>query len=463
MSVWTDLAMLNLHRSLCRSALLLLVVTSGCASWHTSEEKQLSRALPAPRRHPGGAALEVAFVSIQPPRPVVEGGRSLRDRTEGAEAPTDGAVGDIDRTEEAEAPTDGAVGDINRTEEAEAPTGQGGRSLRDRTEEAEAPTGGAVGDVNRTEEAEAPTGQGGRSLRDRTERAGAPTDGAVGDIAVGDIAVGDIAVGDNGAVPEETHEIDFATLVALEDLAPADPSSAPTGGAIGDTAVDDLSAARVHEDIWRRIDETVVAPEVRQALRRNGLRLGKVQGVADFNERLSRIRRHPGPTASVLEIAEVDSDLSHQARLITCRIGKRYELPVRQPSAGEQAVLVTLGGKTVGQTLSQPQPLFALRATAADVNSIRLSLRPEIQHGAARQTWVGSDAALRIDNRRASWSFEELAAEVPLEKGGILVAGCTYPAFGLGQQMFTGTTADGDDDQVLMVIRVADLPELIDR
>jgi|GEM_PF-2539575 len=439
MSVWADLAMSNLHRSLCRSALLLLVVTSGCASWHTSEEKQLSRALPAPRRHPGGAALEVAFVSIQPPRPAVEGGRSLRDRTEEAEAPTGGAVGDIDRTEEAEAPTGeggrslrdrtetgaptgGAVGDIKRTEEAATSTGQGGRSLRDRTETG-APTGGAVGDINRTEEAEAPSGEGGRSLRDRTETE-APTDGAVGDTVVGDTAVGDTVV--------------------------------------GDTVVGDVSAARVHEDIWQRIDETVVAPEVRQALRRNGLRLGKVQGVADFNERLSRIRRNPGPTASVLEIAEVDSDLSHQARLITCRIGKRYELPVRQPSAGEQAVLVTLGGKTVGKTLSQAQPLFALRATAADVNSIRLSLRPEIQHGAARQTWVGSDAALRIDNRRASWSFEELVAEVPLEKGGILVAGCTYPAFGLGQQMFTGTTAEGDDDQVLMVIRVADLPELID-
>ncbi len=358
--------MFHLHRIIRRFALLLLVVTSGCASWHTAEEKQLSRALPAPRRHPDGAMLEVAFVSIQPPKPVVGEGRSLRDRTE----------------------------------------------------ETETPTGGAVGET----------------------------------------AVGDIEVGATG----EADESDFATLVALEDFEPAaDPADQPSTST--DRTGGDLAAARAREDIWQWIDETVVAPEVRQALRRNGLRLGKVQGAADFNERLNRIRRNPGPTTSVLEIAEVESDLSHQARLITCRTGKRYELPVRQPSAGEQAVLVTLGGKTIGQTLSQPQPLFALRATAADVNLIRLSLRPEIQHGAARQTWVGSDAALRIDNRRASWTFEELAAEVPLEKGGILVAGCTYPAFGLGQQMFTGTTADGDDDQVLMVIRVADLPELIDR
>ncbi len=363
--------MSNLHRIIRRFALLLLFATSGCASWHTPDEKRLSRGLPPPRRHPGGAVLEVAFVSVQPPKP--------------------------------------------------APVGEGGRSLRDRTEQQATPTGGAVGHA------------------------------AVGDTA--DEAESTVEI------PAEL-DIDFDTLVELEDSA-ADievESNVAT-----DVSPATATAARETEDIWQWIDETVVAPEVRQALRRNGLRLGKAQRVADFTERLNRIRRNPGQPASVLEVAEVDSDLSHQARMITCRIGKRYELPVRQPSAGEQAVLVTLGGKTVGQTLSQAQPLFALRATAADVNSIKLSLRPEIQHGAMRQTWVGSDAALRIDNRRATWSLDELAAEIPLEKGGILVAGCIYPAFGLGQQMFTGTTADGDDDQVLMVIRVADLPELIDR
>ncbi len=413
----------NLHRTIHRFALLLLVVTSGCASWHTSEDKQLSRALPPPRKHPGGAVLEVAFVSIQPPKPA--------------------AVAQRGRTEQQVFPTGGAVGD------------QGGRSLRDRNEQQALLTGEAGGD------------QGGRSLRDRNEQQVLPTGGAVGDTLASGGAVGDTLASDGAASDLEAGDapeietFDLATLVALEESEPVD--------AIADEPAADVAAApaasaaaRAQEDIWQWIDETVVAPEVRQLLRRNGLRMGKVQRTADFNERLNRIRRNPGPTSKVLEIAEVESDLSHQARLITCRIGKRYELPVRQPSAGEQAVLVTLGGKTVGQTLSQPQPLFALRATAADVNSIRLSLRPEIQHGAARQTWVGSDAALRIDNRRASWTFEELAAEVPLERGGILVAGCTYPAFGLGQQMFTGTTADGDDDQVLMVIRVADLPELID-
>lgn len=342
---------LSMSQALPPYLVLLLITLGGCATWHTPADKaSASRGLPAPRRHPEGAVLEVAFVSVQ--------AAALRR-------------GDSDR-------------DPRRLADQEPEASEDGALATDRTE---------ADDPSHTE------------------------------------------TGDEG---------------------PADPDAA-------DSEREHVPAQAEQEDIWRWIDESVVAPEVRHALRRNGLRIGKAQQVGDFTRRLDRIRRNQRPGANVLEIAEVQSDLSHQARRISCRIGKRYELPVRQPAAGDQAVLVTLAGQTLGQTLSQAQPLFALRATSADVHSIKLSLRPEIQHGAMRQTWVGSDAALRIDNRRDAWSFDELVAEIPLEKGGMLVAGCMTPAFGLGKHMFTGTTADGDVDQVLMVIRVADLPELIDR
>jgi hypothetical protein len=228
-----------------------------------------------------------------------------------------------------------------------------------------------------------------------------------------------------------------------------------------DDSVDPMSVSGEPIDIWRLLDETVVVPEVRGSLRRNGIRFGKVQNVGDFHQQLQAIRRTPSPTSEVLEIADVQSDLSHQARRITCRIGKRYELPVRQPATQDQVVLVARGDATVGQTLSNAQPLFALRASTADSRSVTLLLRPEIQHGEMRQTWVGSDAALRIENRRDAWVLDDLTTEITLEKGGILVAGGIDPTFGLGKHMFTGTTAEGDTDQVLMVIRVVELPELI--
>jgi hypothetical protein len=342
-----------------RCAALLLIIVSGCATWHSDKPPSQSRGLPAPRRHPGGALLEVAFVSIQP---------------------------------------------TSRPQAVPATTS--------------------------------------RRSAESSRKAMSSEESDTASASDQDATVGDELGIDPNSQPAHPFQSAF------------DVAAVAGHGTV--------AAHSEPEDIWNWIDETVIAPEVRHALRRNGLRIGKAQRVGDFSERLNRIRRQGDQSSRVLEVAEVESDLSHQSRKITCRIGKRYELPVRQPAAGEQAVLVTLGGQTLGKTLSQAQPLFALRANTADVNSIKLSLRPEIQHGALRQAWVGSDAALRIDNRRDAWTFDELVTEIRLEKGGILVAGCIDPPFGLGQHMFTGTTAEGDADQVLMIIRVADLPELID-
>jgi hypothetical protein len=214
-------------------------------------------------------------------------------------------------------------------------------------------------------------------------------------------------------------------------------------------------------DVWKWIDESVIAPESRYALRRNGIRMGKVQSVADFSQQIEKIRVLPTESSEVLEVADVQSDLSHSARRVTFRVGKRYELPVRQVAKDPQVVLVAVGDQTLGQTLTHAQPLFAIRVVSADPRTVRLSLVPEIQHGTMRQTWVGNDAALRIENRRDTWVVNELETDLSLEQGDVLVAGCREPAFGLGKHLFTGTTAEGDSDQVLMVIRVVELPETI--
>ncbi len=232
----------------------------------------------------------------------------------------------------------------------------------------------------------------------------------------------------------------------------------PADGAVLEVSFVSILPDDSGDDIWESIDETVVPAEERRALRRNGLRIGKPHKVIDFQKRLERLRRRPSSEA--METVDVQSELTHQSRRITFRVGKRYELPVRQPATEDRSVLVTLGDRPIGRTLSRMQPLFAIRATSIDVHAIRLSLRPEIQYGDLRQTWVGNDAALRMENRRESWVFDELATDVELEQGALLVAGSVTPAVGLGQHLFRGLTAEGDDDHVLMVIRVADLPRI---
>jgi len=259
-----------------------------------------------------------------------------------------------------------------------------------------------------------------------------------------------------GLPPPRRHPGDVVFEISFIAIKPAKPPAGVAGlSPQGDTS------DHPEFDIWDFIDETVIGPESRYALRRNGIRMGKVQSVGDFPQRLQQIRTLPTESSEVLETADVQSDLSHSARRITFRVGKRYELPVRQIAKDSQVVLVTTGEQTIGQTLSQAQPLFAMRVSSADARTVRLSLRPEIQHGEMRQTWVGNDAALRIENRRDSWVLDLLETDWVMEKGDVFVAGCRETAFGLGQQFFIGTTAEGDNDQVLMIVRVVELPTAI--
>lgn len=268
-----------------------------------------------------------------------------------------------------------------------------------------------------------------------------------------------------GLPPPRRHPADVVFDISFVPIRPAKPlASLPAQSSDIETDVVQSpsdSAGPEEFDIWDFIDETVVGPESRYGLRRNGIRMGKPQSVDDFAQRLQQIRTVPTESSEILETADVQSDLSHGARRITFRVGKRYELPVRQISQDSQVVMVTTAEQTVGQTLSQAQPLFAMRVVSADARTVRLSLWPEIQHGAMRQTWVGNDAALRIENRRDAWVLSDLETEVSMEKGDVLVAGCREPAFGLGQHLFTGTTAEGDADQTLMIIRVVELPAAI--
>lgn len=262
-----------------------------------------------------------------------------------------------------------------------------------------------------------------------------------------------------------------ATLLAgcaswRTDVEPSSSGGLPAPRRSDDVAVLEVAFVSIRldqpeDDIWQWVDETIVDAAPRRQLARNGIRIGRVQQVADFPPRLDRIRREPTATDESLEAAGIESELSHDFRRISCRVGKRYELPTRQVNPEPQNVLVRLGDETTGRTLSRLQPLLALRTTSVDARSLQLSLRPELQYGQMRQVWVGTDAALRLDNRRQSWSLEELEIDMRLQQGAMLVAGTVDPPIGLGRQMFTGLTAEGDDDQVLMIIRVAELPDLL--
>ena len=222
-----------------------------------------------------------------------------------------------------------------------------------------------------------------------------------------------------------------------------------------------LQSATVN-DFWHWIDETAVASDVRSELRLNGIRVGRVHTQSEFRRSLDAFRRVPEDAATkLLRDASIGSDVIQPAKKEILRLGKRHELPVRPPSVGSVATLINVGGKTIGKTLDSAQPLFAVNLVSSDASTVNIRLQPEIQFGAMKQTYVTSDSALRIANRRDHWAIPELAFDLSASENDVIVVGAIMPPFGLGQQMFTGSTADGETDHALMVLRVAEMPKVL--
>jgi len=257
-------------------------------------------------------------------------------------------------------------------------------------------------------------------------------------------------------------EVAFVSIVIEKPTLDPVSTGNETGELLANDETDRKTVRDGVEEVWRWIDETAISPEARTTLNLNGLRAGRVHTQSEFERALNAIRRSSRDDAArLLDAAAVGSDISHASERIPCRMGRRIELPVRQPGSGDISTLVSIGGVTIGRTLNTPQPLFAITLQPNDSSGIRLRMQPEIQFGAMRQTWVGSDSALRIDSRRESWVMDELAFELAVAAGGTVVVGASHPSLGLGEQMFTGTTADGEVDHVLAVVRVAQLPDIM--
>ena len=213
------------------------------------------------------------------------------------------------------------------------------------------------------------------------------------------------------------------------------------------------------DSLWQWVDETIVDSATRQQWFANGLRTGRVIRHDRFRSRLETMTTAQNAVDQFLAEAEVASEVSHSGSRIPMRLGRRYELPLRQPMTGSHAILVQVAGKIIGQTLQDPQFMFAITPRPGDSPmQIELTLRPEIQHGVMRQQWVSSDTALRIDRRRDSWSLDELDLNLKASQDDLFVIAGTQPQLGLGEQMLRGRRADSMQQQVVMLIQVVQIP-----
>jgi hypothetical protein len=208
-------------------------------------------------------------------------------------------------------------------------------------------------------------------------------------------------------------------------------------------------------DLWNALDEQVIAPELRLALDRNGLRAAKASGhlppTLEQWVRANEQLREEDP----MEQVGLAADVSTFAQLWRCRPNSRKELTVRK-LANEDATLFYFDGANKGGTFRSPHFLFSLQTVPFGDASALVRVTPELKHGEVRRMVVAKDAAIRTDERQDSLVWEPLSVELRLNRGDCIVLGATPNPRGLGEHFFQTRTKDGEMQHVLLLVRLSE-------
>ncbi len=224
------------------------------------------------------------------------------------------------------------------------------------------------------------------------------------------------------------------------------------------SAIDSMDADQT-AGMWQWVDETSIDAVLRQRLLDNGIRIGVVTNTERFRSRLDEFSIEQDVVEEFLNQASVASEVSHGQQRIPMRLGRRYELALRQPFEGSHVALVRDKGETIGRTLNNAQYFLAMTATESNAaQQIRLRIQPEIQYGAARQKWVSSDTAIRIDTRRETWSLDMLDIQLTAAAGDTIVIAPDTPTRGLASKMLIGNGTNQHEQQLIVLIHVAQVP-----
>ena len=135
-------------------------------------------------------------------------------------------------------------------------------------------------------------------------------------------------------------------------------------------------------------------------------------------------------------------------RLGRCRGGYRDS---DRPEAGGRE-----DGLQVGAAVVEKQRDAVAASDSGCAQPSRTALRTFVERRVV-------EAALRIDTRRETWSIPELDLNLTASEQDTLVIAATTPATGLGKKMLTGTGSDHDQEQVLVLVHIAQVPTAVDQ
>ena len=113
----------------------------------------------------------------------------------------------------------------------------------------------------------------------------------------------------------------------------------------------DLSASPDSEPspaLWQWIDETCIDPSIRQNMLRNGIRVGLVNNEEEFRKQLNEHEEDRDLVETFLAEASIASDLAHGSQSMPMRLGRRYDLPLRQPFEVSHVAMIREGDELIG-------------------------------------------------------------------------------------------------------------------
>ena len=204
---------------------------------------------------------------------------------------------------------------------------------------------------------------------------------------------------------------------------------------------------------WQQVDEQALPHEMRQRLIENGLRCGIIRGALPDALRDQLESQRAAVQAVDPENSPGGSPGGEQR--LQSRSGKRNKILISdvQPSL---AVLVPKGNRLTGQTLTDAQCVFSVKSFSRGDGRADLEVTPEIEHGQARQKWLGQahEGTFRLDANRERLILESLRIRPTLSPGQMLAITVTSSSKGLGRQ-FCVANANGPPERRVLLIRLA--------
>jgi hypothetical protein len=241
--------------------------------------------------------------------------------------------------------------------------------------------------------------------------------------------------------------------------APAKTSRLPPQRLAPDAVVLDVAFVRLpaadgegYRQIWDAADEYSLGAERRRDLAANGLRVG-VYG-QELPAKLRELIDAPrDPLKDVGDGNTADPELQGTQQHVPVRSGHRAKIKA-SPVHPALALLITENGTLHGHQLTDAQCLLAVRPYPQSDGRVKLSVTPEIDHGAVKTRWTGGEGIMIQQTGQDRLVLDRLAFDALLSPGQSVVVSGTETIKGLGEHFFA-ETASGAAQRRILVIRLA--------